>query len=115
MFGCGYCVSNQVNYVLKGMQFHNSYLSFLIECGIWGTVMLGTGFVCFICTVLQSIKRCLINLSFQPFVFVCLIIFDIALTAYGESFLFAVGSTEGFAFWFLIAWALAFIKQFMIR
>lgn len=111
-FGCGYAVSNQINSVVSGMQFHNSYLSYLVECGIWGVVALGVGFIGFGRKVLKSVKKCSDYFSFHPFLFACFIILDLALTAYGESFLFAVGSTEGFTFWFLVAWILAYINQY---
>ena len=110
-FGCGYTVSNQINSVVLGMQFHNSYLSYLIECGTWGVIVLGFGFGGFGMKVLKNIKNCTDDFSFHPFLFACFIVLDLALTAYGESFLFAVGSTEGFTFWFLIAWILAYINQ----
>lgn len=112
IFGCGYTVSSQVNSVVSGLQFHNSYLSYLIECGTWGAVILGVGFAGFGRNVLKNIRNCSDNFSFSPFLLACFIILDLLLTAYGESFLFAVGSTEGFTFWFLVAWILAYINQY---
>lgn len=111
IFGCGYALSSMLNFV-RGLQFHNSYLSYLIECGVWGAGVLGFGFLGVGIQILRNVKRCINGSGLHPFLLACFIILDIALTAYGESFLFAVGSTEGFTFWFLLAWIMAYMNHF---
>lgn len=110
-FGCGYTLSNQMNHVM-GLQFHNSYLSYLIECGLWGITIVGIGAIDVFLSVKNFIKFELRNAAELNMVFIvaCVIVVDLALTAYGESFLFAVGSTEGFSFWFILAWVLAYTR-----
>lgn len=115
-FGYGYTLSAQKNY-LVGLQFHNSYLSFLIECGLWGVAVMGFGAIDTVIKVLSFIKKEIKSspVVFMPFIIACAIVVDLALTAYGESFLFAVGSTEGFSFWLIMAWILAYMKVYRKR
>lgn len=114
VFGCGYNVSQYYNFVsdTKGyMQFHNSYLSFLAETGIWGCVCLG-GYL------LNNIFRFLKKMfgewkkgKFSEYSVALLILVDIAIAGYAESFLFAVGSTEGCLFWMLFVWLYGYFRK----
>lgn len=109
--GVGYTLSQRFNMLTPNLVFHNSYLSFLIECGIWGAVVLGIGFINTVVKIISSFvkqKRLLSNLEM---ITVCMMIVGLAVAAWSESFLFAVGSTEGFTFWFLLAWLLVYIWQ----
>ena len=45
ILGVGYTVSAMFNTAAKDMVFHNSYLSFLAECGLWGVCFLLIGIV----------------------------------------------------------------------
>ena len=108
-FGVGYTVSTFYNPLEHGMAFHNSYISFLVECGIWGCVFLGTGIILLIAKI---VKQILFASKFEneEFTFAVVMCINLAIAAWSESFIFAVGSTEGFTFWFLLAWMIAYTK-----
>lgn len=113
VFGVGYTVSYLFNPIEPGLAFHNSYVSFLVETGIWGVIVLGIGFTGLIIRIGKFIILYLHRKQkgFNEFVIACIMSVSLLIAAWSESFLFAVGSTEGFIFWFLIAWILAYINQ----
>ena len=108
-FGVGYTVSNFYNPLEPGMAFHNSYISFLVECGIWGCIFLGTGIILLIGKIVKKILFNSIIIS-KEFTFAMVMCINLAIAAWSESFIFAVGSTVGFKFWFLLAWIIAYTK-----
>lgn len=110
IFGYGYMVSDEVNKI-EGLQFHNSYLSFLIDCGLWGMICMVLGIIVFVNKIIIYIKSTMTYKSLSLFIICICIILNIGICAWGESFLFAVGSTEGFSFWFLVYTILAYIKK----
>ena len=110
IFGVGYTVSNYYNPVEPGMAFHNSYISFLVECGLWGMITLVLGFVPYIKNIIKTMIIHINNDISREYCFVVIMLLNLAIAAWSESFMFAVGSTEGFAFWFLVAWILAYLK-----
>ena len=110
IFGCGYTVSPLYNVIERGMTFHNSYLSFLVECGLWGSCVLGVGIIVYLVRVIIHLIHRKNTRIHDVFFVSCLMVFNLLIAAWSESFLFAVGSTEGFTFWFLIAWLAAYMK-----
>lgn len=111
LFGCGYGISAQINIFEKGLAFHNSYLSLLVECGLFGILIIILAISNIIKKMFFYSKIVLHHYNINSFVIATFIVLNIAITAWGESFLFAVGSTEGFSFWFLISWLLAYMKM----
>lgn len=107
--GVGYTVSNIYNPIEPGMAFHNSYISFLAECGICGVIGLGSWLLFFIRKIVKTIIGKRKNVSIE-FLIGIIMACNLMIAAWSESFMFAVGSTEGFTFWFLIAWIIAYIK-----
>lgn len=112
-FGVGYTVSNLFNPIEPGMAFHNSYISYLVETGVWGAAILSLGFARMIIRIGHSLwaYRDKFNAEINELSIACIMAILLLIAAWSESFLFAVGSTEGFTFWFLIAWILAYINQ----
>lgn len=106
VFGCGYTLSKLVNPIV-GLQFHNSYLSYLIECGVWGIVF-GLGVLANVLWHAWQVVKYHISNNVSVVTIVALIMLNLGLTAWGESFLFAIGSTEGFTFWLLASWLIAY-------
>lgn len=107
--GVGYTVSNIYNPIEPGMAFHNSYISFLVECGICGVVGLGSWLILFVGKTIKTVIGKRKNVSIE-FLIAIIMACNLMIAAWSESFMFAVGSTEGFTFWFLIAWIIAYIK-----
>ena len=107
VFGVGYTVSGIYNPVETGMAFHNSYISFLTECGLWGCLILGSGMIIFLKKIVLTLNR---KNSDGEFLIAVIMGLNIMIAAWSESFMFAVGSTEGFTFWFLVAWIAAYMK-----
>lgn len=107
--GVGYTVSNIYNPVEPGMAFHNSYISFLVECGICGVIGLGSWLILFVRQIIKTVIGKRKDVSIE-FLIVIIMTCNLMIAAWSESFMFAVGSTEGFTFWFLIAWIIAYIK-----
>lgn len=110
LWGCGYTVSSMFNMIERKMAFHNSYLSFLAECGLWGSCVLGCGMLAWLHLVLKRLKQEKCMYLHHEFLISCLMVLNLLIAAWSESFLFAVGSTEGFTFWLLVAWLLAYTK-----
>lgn len=113
LFGVGYTVSNFFNPVERGMAFHNSFISYLVETGAWGCVCLGICFVNEFRKIIQSLwmNRNQCNSENREIIIAVTMILVLLIAAWSESFLFAVGSTEGFTFWFLLAWILVYIRK----
>lgn len=109
--GVGYTLSPEFNALEYGLAFHNSYLSFLVECGIWGAAVLGLGMVSLTVKIFKEVKSIGLDTQWGELSIACMMIINLAVTAWSESFLFAVGSTEGFTFWFLLAWVMVYIIQ----
>jgi len=109
--GVGYTLSQRFNMLTPNLVFHNSYLSYLIECGIWGAVILGIGFINTIVRIISSFVKEKLMMANLEVITACMMIVGLAVAAWSESFLFAVGSTEGYTFWFLLAWLLVYIWQ----
>lgn len=112
LFGCGYSVSAEYNILpgeeLQKYDFHNSYLTILAEVGIWGTLLLVIG-VFFVLkdTITRSRKKGEVTIL----IVVVLMIFEIMVAAWSESFLFAVGSTEACLFWVLLMWIVVYKRR----
>lgn len=104
LFGVGYTISSRYN-ELVGLAFHNSYISYLVECGIWGVVLFAPSLVYVLFKCFSHSKR-----QHLEFYIACMMLVVLLIAAWSESFMFAVGSTEGFTFWFLLAWAMVYIK-----
>lgn len=114
VFGCGYNISLYYNYVWEAksyMAFHNSYLSYLAETGIWGYIFLGGYLVKHIFLFLKNMFREWRKGVFSEFSVALLMLINIAFAGYAESFLFAVGSTEGCLFWMLFVWLYGYLKH----
>lgn len=107
VFGCGYSMSDLFNDP-PGLQFHNSYLTILAETGIWGVAVLGGysvfTFFSFVNVYVNNIEN---THSFEVLLCILIMISEL-IVAYGESFLFAVGSTEACLFWMMFTWMLVY-------
>lgn len=110
IFGVGYTLSSRFNQLDYGLAFHNSYISFLVECGLWGAIIFGISVVPIMKKLITHFLKDDPFRKNREFGVVCMMLAVLAITAWGESFMFAVGSTEGFTFWFLLAWGLVYIK-----
>lgn len=114
-FGCGYELSTYLNIDANGFHypFHNSYISILAETGLWGVIVFGFGFIkdiinivkVFISDIKESSEITLFILCFVMMV-------ELLIAAWSESFLFAVGSTEACTFWMLFTWAIVYIEKY---
>ena len=111
ILGVGYTVSGMFNTATKDMVFHNSYLSFLTECGLWGVGFLLIGIWPVIRQIGYHFRKPLFIKCNPHFSIACVMLISLAISAWSESFVFAVGSTEGFTFWFLLAWLMAYRQQ----
>ena len=109
LLGVGYTVSAMFNTATKDMVFHNSYLSFLAECGLWGVCFLLIGIVPVILQIGHHFRKRQFIKSHPQFSIACAMLISLAISAWSESFVFAVGSTEGFTFWFLMAWLMVYM------
>lgn len=114
IFGCGYEQSVYLNADSNGYHFpfHNSYISILAEVGLWGVVILGFGFFKNTISILKGffydIKN---NSELSVFILCVMMIVELLIAAWSESFLFAVGSTEACTFWLLFSWSLIYNKK----
>ncbi len=114
VFGCGYNQSVWLNFDENGFNspFHNSYLSFLAEVGVWGVVVLGFKFLNNIIDIVKGfIDEVKYNFKVSGFVICFMMIVELLIAAWSESFLFAVGSTEACTFWMLFTWALVYLEK----
>lgn len=113
LFGVGYTVSNFFNPLEHGMAFHNSFISYLVETGGWGATILGVGFINMFRKSIQMLWRCRdkYRIGNNEVSVAIIMLLVLLIAAWSESFLFAVGSTEGFTFWFLLAWILVYIRK----
>lgn len=111
LFGVGYTVSARFNTEVKNLVFHNSYISFLAECGLWGVVFFALGMVPVIVQIVRFFRKPQFIRTHPEFSIAFVMLFVLAISAWSESFMFAVGSTEGFTFWFLLAWMWAYVQK----
>ncbi len=111
IFGVGYTVSARFNTEVKDLVFHNSYLSFLAECGLWGAVFFLLGMLPIILNIVAYFGKPQFIKSHPEFSIGTIMLISLAISAWSESFMFAVGSTEGFTFWFLLAWLWAYVQK----
>ncbi len=97
--GWGYGVSISLNHI-KGLAFHNSYLTIAIEAGV-------IGFISVIVLLLSVIYRGMLLYRathlFEIKVMLLLVV-DRLVAFVGESSMISVGSAEGFFFWGVITW-----------
>lgn len=115
IFGCGYDQSVYLNVDANGFRypFHNSYLSVLAEIGVFGVIVFGIGFLKDILVIIKSfLKNVKESNEISLFVICFIMMIELLIAAWSESFLFAVGSTEACTFWMLFVWALVYIKKF---
>ncbi len=110
IFGVGYRVSSQLNVLLghEGMEFHNSYLSLLSEVGVFGGLLI---IIPMLFYLVKFAKRAVVKEKNSLFFVVFSATVTIAICAWGGSFLFSVGSTEGFVFWMLFMWMMVYIER----
>lgn len=111
LFGVGYTLSSRFNQMDYGLAFHNSYISLLVECGLWGVIVFAAAVVPIVMKLISYFLNCDPFGNNREFGFACLMLMVLAITAWGESFMFAVGSTEGFVFWFLLAWVMCYVDK----
>lgn len=113
LFGVGYTVSARFNTGVKDLVFHNSYLSFLAECGLWGVAFFALGMVPVVVQIVRVFRKPQFIRTHPEFSIAFVMLAGLAIAAWSESFMFAVGSTEGFTFWFLLAWLWAYVQNKM--
>lgn len=111
VFGVGYTVSAMLNTELENYAFHNSYISFLAECGLWGTVFFTLGMAPVFLRLLRMFRKPKFIRDYPEFCIAFVMMLSLAVAAWSESFMFAVGSTEGFTFWFLLAWLSTYVQR----
>lgn len=113
LFGCGYRVSSllNLNYGTEGMDFHNSYLSLLAETGLWGVTCMALGVLPVIVKNVIYLLKNIRSQSSLGFITAFAMSVNLLINAWGESFLFSVGSTEAFLFWLLLIWMNVFRRQ----
>ncbi len=113
IFGCGYRQSKVYNLLPgnEGMDFHNSYLSLLIEVGVWGVFVILLAILPNIINVGKyNIKEVKHNKD-SCFIVATMMAISLMVNAWSESFMFSVGSTEAFAFWMLFVWLMSYLKK----
>ena len=113
LFGVGYTISARFNTEVKNLVFHNSYISFLAECGLWGVVFFALGIMPVIVQIVRFFRKPQFMRTHPEFSIAFVMLVVLAISAWSESFMFAVGSTEGFTFWFLLAWLWAYVQNKM--
>lgn len=116
IFGCGYDVSKYLNYVYENnaivySHFHNSYISILAETGLYGVLILGSNLFKNFIPFFKSVKESFSEKRIDIFVFCFIMMISLLITAWSESFLFAVGSTEACTFWMLFTWSLVYLEN----
>lgn len=111
VFGVGYTISGRFNTETENLVFHNSYLSFLAECGLWGAILFGLGMVPVLWQLAKTVRRPRFIVRYPEFSIAFIMLVSLIVAAWSESFMFAVGSTEGFTFWFLLAWLWIYVQR----
>ncbi len=107
VIGWGYGVSTSLNTVVKGLAFHNSYLSSTIEIGVTGIVLLAS----FILTAVVKGYKLLFKTRNVELFIILAVLTDFMIIFFGESSLLSVGGSEGFLFWGCLMWLLVAIKK----
>lgn len=110
LFGVGYTISARFNEI-DGLGFHNSYLSFLVECGLWGVAFFLPVLVMELIRIMRFLKKSVAYSASGEFPCAFAMLLVLIIVGWSESFMFAVGSTEGFTFWFLLAWLISYTKS----
>jgi hypothetical protein len=59
----------------------------------------------------KTVRRPRFIVRYPEFCIAFIMMVSLLVAAWSESFMFAVGSTEGFTFWFLLAWLRAYIQN----
>ncbi len=113
IFGCGYRVSKLFNNLSGsvGMDFHNSYVSLLVEVGIWGVLFIGIAIVPMLIVIGKQTQKEIVLKAGQEFIVASFMALSLLINAWSESFLFSVGSTEAFMFWMLFVWMINYLKK----
>ncbi len=115
IFGWGYGVNQELNsieflgyipgYRDYGFAFHNSYLSTMIEVGIFGLLIILIHFIIILwkSLILYFNEK---NITVFTVIWICI---NMLLCFIGSSAMTSLGSTEGFIFWGLIMWLYVYI------
>ncbi len=109
--GCGYKTSGRYNIAEKGMEFHNSYLTLLIEVGLIGTALIALGVIGEINNIIKMLFDKLRRFEFDLSMAAFFIFVSMMVNAWSESFLFSMGSTEAFCFWMIFVWLMVYTKN----
>ncbi len=88
--------------VSEGMGYHSSYLTIMVETGIFGLAFV---FAFVIPIIVKAVKKWLADRSREMGTMLFLAII-LLVSFYGESSMTSVGSTEGFLFWGTLIWLL---------
>lgn len=115
-FGKGFRVSRYYNIVEDNpwenqLDFHNSFLSFLVETGVWGVIFFGLPFIIHLLQLLKCFFREVKENKDSPYIYYCMLLGALFLSACTESYLFAGGATEAFLFWFVFMWTNYYVEQ----
>ena len=92
--------------------FHNSYLTYLAETGVWGMSVMGIVLLAEIKQTVLNFIRALKSGHISLFQICGLLLIELLIAAWSESFLFAVGSTEACTFWVIFIWLLVYRKRY---
>ena len=113
VFGCGYANSQLYNNVPgeEGLPFHNSYLTILAETGILGVLILVLALFLEFKDIFKVYLKMEKEEKLSVFQIAILFLIELAIAAWSESFLFAVGSTEACTFWIVFMWVVAYMKN----
>ena len=116
VFGCGYADSQRYNDTPgeEGYPFHNSYITILAEVGVWGVAILALTLLVYFSSFVKVFIKKITSESVSPFVIGCLVLVELMLAAWSESFLFAVGSTEACTFWMIFMWCIVYRDRLML-
>ncbi len=110
IFGCGYA-NSQIYNDTPGEEhypFHNSYLTILAEVGVWGSVIIGLMIIIELVCIFKMILERKESQDMPLLLIGALMLVSLLISAYSESFLLAVGSTEACTFWVIFTWFIAY-------
>ena len=99
LFGLGYGVTTTIRTEFTGA--HNSYITILVETGVVGFCFM----IIYLMVFSFKLINQMINLGRNELSISAIFIFSLFIVAFGESFMFSLGSTEGFTLWFMIIWS----------